>query len=239
MNIFNSASVGKLQPVPRRPANVENLSDDALRDAPATSLDLKLLGTLLLGEKRLAVIQASKGSQGVFKLDEMVNGAQIVSIERSRVGLNNNGRLEVLELDYSKKEQNTSSRARLGSIRKKSLATPRFNDVSKTGDGANISKRYLEAQLKNMNSLLTQVRAVPNNDANGNMNGFKLYAIQNGSIFEKIGLSNHDVIQRINGVELDSAEKGLELFQALRNESNFNVDILRNSQKNTLRFNIQ
>jgi general secretion pathway protein C len=69
--------------------------------------------------------------------------------------------------------------------------------------------------------------------------GFKVFAIRKGSLFDKIGLQNNDVVKRINGVELDSAEKGLELFQALKNETTFNVDLMRKSQKTTMRFSVQ
>ena len=225
-NMFNPAAVG-MEP---------GLGTSATGSGGArTSLSLKLLGTMTWGPVRLAIIQTgpSPDSEMVFRLNEMAGGAEIVSIERNRVGLMNNGRLEILEVDFAMEGAapggaGAGPRAMLGG-----------EDVVKTGDGAAISQRYLDGQLKNMNQLLTQVRAVPNMDESGNTNGFKLFSIQAGSIYEKIGLANQDVVQRINGVDLNSAEKGLELFQALRNEKSFNVDIMRGNQKTTLRFNIQ
>ncbi|MDH4183381.1 MAG: hypothetical protein OEV92_04100 [Nitrospinota bacterium] len=224
-NIFNSASVYD----PAEPSSMAAMGDGT--GAPRTSLNLKLMGTLIWGSMKLAVIQLSPGSEKTFKLREFAAGAEIVDIERNMVTLLNNGRLERLELEFENPASSSMAAPR-------ALAMP-GSDVNRTGDGAIVTKGYLEAQLKNMNQLLTQVRAVPNMGEGGVTNGFKLFAIQSGSIFEKIGLANQDVVQRINGIELNSAEKGLELFQALRNETSFNVDIMRGSQKTTLRFAVQ
>jgi general secretion pathway protein C len=220
-NIFNPASAGRaLEP--------GGFGEAAGAGGLKTSLNLKLLGTLIWGSVKVAVIQLAPDSEKTLRLHEYAGGAEIVSIERNRVGLLNNGRLETLEVEFGEHGAGAGQAGLLGG-----------EDVAKTGDGAVVSRRYLDGQLKNMNQLLTQVRAVPNADEHGNTNGFKLFAIQGGSIYEKIGLSNQDVVQRINGMDLDSAEKGLELFQALRNEKSFNVDVLRGTQKTTLRFNIQ
>ncbi|MDH5510675.1 MAG: hypothetical protein OEZ32_10025, partial [Nitrospinota bacterium] len=229
-NIFNSESVedgadAEMSSVSR------DLAADGSLNAPHTSLNLKLMGTMVWDELRMAVILDQSNNENTYRLHDYVSGAEIVSIEPSRVGLLNNGRLEALSLEYDAKESAATSR-----FSPVSNVSSMASDVVPTGDGAMISKRYLEGQLKNMNQLLTQVRAVPNLDNSGNTNGFKLFAIQKGSIFEKIGLSEQDVVQSINGVELNSAEKGLELFQVLRNESNFNVDVLRGGNKTTLRF---
>src|SRR5581483_4575435 len=60
--------------------------------------------------------------------------------------------------------------------------------------------RYLVAQaevehsMDNLSDLFTQLRAVPNQE-NGQTNGFKVFAIKRGSIFQKIGIENNDVVQ--------------------------------------------
>ncbi|VAX15415.1 General secretion pathway protein C [hydrothermal vent metagenome] len=206
-------------------------------DAPKTSLKLKLLGTVVDpdGQGAFAVIENSSGTQQLYRLSDIVGGAKIVKIERNRTLLNHNGKVEALEVDFTLK--NSSSRKRSGIGQRNGNAS---SEVSRISEGEYlVSKQYLASQMSNMNRLLTQVRAVPNLNKSGAANGFKLFSIKRNSIFAKLGLRNRDVIQRINGVELNSAEKGLELFQALRSETSFEVDLIRNSQKTTLRFNIQ
>jgi len=56
----------------------------------------------------------------------------------------------------------------------------------------------------------------------------KLYSIRRGSIYSRLGLQNGDVVERINGSELNNIETGLELFGRLRGGSRIDVDIRRN-----------
>jgi len=237
-NIFDSSQVVAKLPEDSLGAPGGLTSTTPAADAPKTTLNLQLVGTILVstGDYRLAAIQV-KGAkeQKLYKIGDSVSGAAIVSVERNRVGLLNNGRLEILEIDYSK-----SSSAKSGAGRMGGAAGLGLKDVVESGENNYlVSRRYADSQLKNMSRLLTQVRAVPNMDKSGVTNGFKLFSIKKGSLFSRIGFKNHDVVQRINGVEINSAEKGLELFQALRNESSFEIDLLRKKQKTSLRFSIQ
>lgn len=211
-------------------------SEGELETASRTSLPLRLVGTVAAGGEgtRLAAIERKdNGESAIYRLNDDVMGAQLVRIERNRVYLARNGVTEVLPIDLEERGGPTPA-GRRGPV-----GAPGA-DVAEQGSGNYVlSDRYVKAQLANMSSLLTQVRAVPNMTKEGVADGFKLFSIKKGSIFDKIGFQNHDVVRRVNGVELDSAEKGLELFQALRNEKSFLVDIDRNNAKKTLTFNIQ
>jgi general secretion pathway protein C len=236
-NIFNSAQALKS---PKGGLDAPGgIPTTPMTGAPKTTLNLELVGTVLdsTGKFRLAIIQVKDSKdQSLYKIRDSISGATIVSVERNRVGLMNGGRLEVLEIDYTKSASLRSG----GKGRAGSSANLGLRGVVKSGESDYlVGRRYIDSQLKNMGKLLTQVRAVPNMDKNGVTDGFKLFSIKKGSLFSKIGLKNHDVIQRINGVEINSAEKGLELFQALKHESSFEVDLLRKKQKTTLRFSIK
>ncbi len=236
-NIFNSAQAPGDAEKFLQKASLEAVGDNVA--APKTTLNLKLVGTVIdaKGDYRLAVIEVGGGDnngQRLFRPNDTVSGATIAKIERDRVLLNRGGVIEALVIDFTKPRKKG-----LKSLKRGMKGSGRA-EVTKVSKGEYVvSKQYIQSQLNNMNRLLTQVRAVPNVDKSGAANGFKLFSVRKGSIFNKIGLKNRDVVQRINGVNLDSAEKGLELFQALRNETSFEVDILRNSRKTTLRFNVQ
>lgn len=205
--------------------------------APKTSLPLKLVGTVIdpEGKYRLAAIELQDSKeQKLFKMGDQVSGAMISAIFRNKLILNRQGRMESLEVEFG---EGAGMGGRGAAMAAK--GTP-GQDVSQLSDtDYSVSKRYLESQLASMNQLLTDVRAVPNMTKEGATDGFKIFAIRKGSLFDKIGLQNQDVVKRINGIELNSAEKGLELFQALRNETDFNVDLVRNSQKSSMRFSVQ
>ena len=62
---------------------------------------------------------------------------------------------------------------------------------------------------------------------NGAANGFKLFSIQPNSLYASIGIENGDVIQRVNGYEINSPEKALELYQKLRESRHVTIELER------------
>jgi general secretion pathway protein C len=92
-----------------------------------------------------------------------------------------------------------------------------------------IDRKVIDTTLSDMNQIATQARIVPS-FKNGVANGFKLFSIQPGSLYSSIGVENGDVIQRINGYEINSPEKALELYQKLRESSHVTIELERNGQ---------
>jgi general secretion pathway protein C len=92
-----------------------------------------------------------------------------------------------------------------------------------------IDKAVIESSLSNLNALATQARLVPS-FKNGVANGFKLFQIQPGSLYSSIGIENGDVITRINGYEINSPDKALEIYQKLRESSHVTLELERGGQ---------
>ena len=57
--------------------------------------------------------------------------------------------------------------------------------------------------------------------------------------FGKIGLQNGDVISAINGLEMTSPDKALEVYTKLKTASHLSVGLERNGQKITKDYNIR
>jgi type II secretion system protein C len=97
-----------------------------------------------------------------------------------------------------------------------------------TTDGSNyhITSTEVDNHLNNFAQLLNQARMVPYFKG-GQHQGYQVKAIDRGSLYEKMGLQNNDIIEEINGQPLDSMEKVMGLFQKLRNERAFTVKINR------------
>ncbi|HUL58892.1 MAG TPA: type II secretion system protein GspC [Anaeromyxobacteraceae bacterium] len=89
-----------------------------------------------------------------------------------------------------------------------------------------IDRSAVDGALNNMSNLATQARIVPS-FKNGVANGFKLFSIQPGSLYASIGIENGDVIQRINGYEMNSPDKALEIYQKLKESSHVTIEIER------------
>jgi general secretion pathway protein C len=101
-----------------------------------------------------------------------------------------------------------------------------------------LDRREVTAVLNDPTRLMTQAQAVPFL-TDGKLDGFRLSNIVPTGFFDKLGLRTNDVVQRINGVELRDPGMLLSLFQQLRNEHTVRVDMLRNSQRQTLTYEIR
>jgi general secretion pathway protein C len=72
----------------------------------------------------------------------------------------------------------------------------------------------------------------------GKANGFKLFSIRPGSLYSKIGIQNGDVVQRINGYEMSSPDKALEIYTKLKDSKQVTVDLLRRGKPQTVDYSI-
>jgi general secretion pathway protein C len=228
-DIFNS--------VKPEPAHVE------AAPVPTTPLKLKLWGVAVHDKgDSYAIIEDESTrdkKQGLFRIDEQVGstGAVVKTVEWDRVVLTRNGQDEILEL-----EQGDARPSAAGpQVAAPRMPPPPASDAHVQSTGENeftIDRAEVDSALENMSQLFTQIRAVPHFEG-GKSIGFRLFAIRSGSIFDKIGLKNGDVIQRINGSEMSDPSRALQLLQELRNESDLSVEVVRNRQPMTLSYSIR
>lgn len=101
-----------------------------------------------------------------------------------------------------------------------------------------IDQREFDKALSNVAKLMTEARAVPELDGAGNLLGFKIAYLKEGSLFDKIGIERMDILTRINGYELNSNEKALQLFGKLRSADRFTIDIKRDGRAVTLDYSV-
>ncbi len=200
-----------------------------------TTLDARLLGTLVLNDpsQSLAIIEC-KGETGTYATRETFADATLVRISRYRVEFYRNNQLEYLDSEEAKGAGQTDENG--SDIPRGDRAG---KGVVKKGDNQfEIAKEKLEASLSDLNSILKQARAVPS-IVNGVTEGFKIVAIKPDSIYKQLGIQNGDVIQRVNGSEINSIESSLSLFQTLRSESNFTIDLKRRGEKVTYSYEVK
>lgn len=101
-----------------------------------------------------------------------------------------------------------------------------------------LDRREVTAALNDPTRLLTHAQAVPYL-TDGKLDGFRLYNVVPSGFFDKIGLQANDIVQRINGVELRDPGMLLSLFQQLRTERTVRVDMVRNTARQTLTYDIR
>jgi len=95
----------------------------------------------------------------------------------------------------------------------------------------------VEKAFENFAEVMKQARVVPY--SGDGVQGFQIRNIQPGSIFQRIGLRNFDVIKSVNGESITTADQALRLMTAFRNETNIDLELKRRNQDISLGYSIQ
>jgi len=101
-----------------------------------------------------------------------------------------------------------------------------------------VDRAMIEEELNDLSELGRQARIVPNY-RNGQYQGFKLIGVRPGSLYRALGIRSGDIIQRVNGQEINSPNKAIQLFEELRSQRNIALDIERRGQKRTLQYDMK
>ena len=196
--------------------------------AAAETTSYKLIGTVEGAVFSGAVLEDSTG-QAFYRINQKLpDGSAIVQVLRDKVALKrSDGVIVNLEVEDATKIVPMKA-AGAGNEGVKKLSGGKFM----------VDQKEVLASTENMNQILTQARAVPYLEQ-GKTVGFKISEIVPGSIYEKIGLVNGDVIQKVNSQEVDDPAKFFQLYQGLRNERNISIDLIRSGQRQTLNYEIR
>ena len=69
--------------------------------------------------------------------------------------------------------------------------------------------------------------------------GFVIYKIEPGSIFERMGLENSDVIVKVNGSAITSSQPVKEFYDALKAGGTISLEVRRDDTTRNLMFEIE
>jgi general secretion pathway protein C len=194
----------------------------------AETIAYKLIGTIE-GELFAGAVLEDSTGQAFYRIDQKLpDGSAIVKVMRDKVSIRRSDGVTVsLEV---------VDETKIVSIQKPGAAGP---GVRKLSDGRfMVDQKEVLASTENMNQILTQARALPYQEQ-GKTVGFRISEIVPGSIYEKIGLQNGDVIQRVNSQDVDDPAKFFQLYQGLRNERSISIDLIRSGQRQTLNYEIR
>jgi general secretion pathway protein C len=176
--------------------------------------------------------------------EKLLDEAEIVSVDWRWVKVKHNGRCEEFSLEEVDESKTVASNVPPPPMENPGTdAAPVDNelgkDIKKVSETEyEIPKKEIEGVLSNLNTVATQARIVPSFH-NGKANGFKLFSIRPGSLYSKIGIQNGDIVQRINGYEINSPDKALEIYSKLKDAQSITVDLIRRGKSSTLSYNIR
>jgi general secretion pathway protein C len=215
-----------------------------------TSLPLALLATNIgptIEESYATIINSENQKQGAYSVHDQVPGAtnsgKIKSIHFKYIDFENNGRVERLVL------LGAAAPITAPVVAEVPPANPdgTVDDMQASIDGGikkiddnnyEIDRALVDKVLLNPMAVAKGARVVPSMK-NGKPDGFKLYAIRPSSAFAKLGMTNGDTLQSINGFELTSVDKALEVYTKLREATSLEVEVTRRGKPVTLKYSIK
>jgi general secretion pathway protein C len=227
--LFGKATQGQLTPVTNAPAPV-------VQAAPVTApTELLLLGTSVgsFRETFALIRHSTKQEERVFRLGDMVFDAgrlAEVGTEKAFIVINNK-KVELLT-PMTPPASPPPGQAATGS-------PPAGIAVASTGAGSYvIDQRALSAALDNPAQAMSDARLLPS-QKDGKVEGFRASEVKPNGVFAMIGIKNGDVLLRLNDFPMDSPDKALQSFIALKGQNRLKLDIVRDGQPQTFNYDIR
>ena len=232
-----------IEPVAETPGVEEEDGDHV----PFTSLPLSLVATNIssIDAYSFATIRNEESErQGAYWVASIIPEAGTVeSIRPQHVDFRNEKtkRLErIALLGKTERPRKTETREPPQRRGKQGDLMAAIDEGIKKVDDNNyqVDRDLVDKLLANPMSVARGARIVPS-IKNGKPNGFKLYAIRPSSIYAKLGLKNGDTLHAVNGFDLTSADKALEVYTKVKESNNLSVSVTRRGKPVDLNYNIQ
>ncbi|HVP62768.1 MAG TPA: type II secretion system protein GspC [Myxococcaceae bacterium] len=227
-------------PLPSPQTEQEEQKPDMSAEPVRTSLRVKLLGTLLStapGWSIGSILDLGNQRSSTVMVGDRVQNAEVLSIERDRVIIANNGRREFIGAEAG---DGAPPPPPIATTRPVAEPAGAYGAGIKALDDNNydVPRNEVDRALANLNDLAMQARIVPA-FKDGQAEGFKLFSIRPDSLYSKIGIVNGDVIKRINGFEMNSPEKALEVYTKLKDANRIDIELDRNGSTLRKTYNVR
>lgn len=203
-----------------------------------TSLPIKLINTVVLQDsvKSIASVQvrSARELKEVHEGDSLDNMAKIARISRLELIIKN---LETGACESVVSDKNKQDRARLNVMTPEKgnafKAQQKIKGIENEGNKYIISKDLLNEKLKDINSVLTQARAIKIQNPDGSL-AFKMTEIEPGGVFSYLGIQNDDVITSIDGRPITDLNEVMGYFGKLKTLDKLKLGIRREGEETEL-----
>jgi type II secretion system protein C len=216
----------------------------AAQTAPAAPLRITLSGTFILGKLAFAFIVGPDGrTEQVYQPGECVprigddpgkdcepSQGKLSRVLADRIVVTFGGQPTVFMLEQNPSVETTPGRPATGPA-PPVAAAPSQLPTTRTGNTIemHLPSAEVEKTFENFAEIVKQARVVPYSK-DGVTIGFQIQNIVSGSVFQRIGLQNFDVIKGVNGESLTSADQALRIFTVFRNEKEVVLDVQRQNE---------
>ena len=218
---------------------------------PATTLPLVLLATSVAHQDRLSsatIANTFSNKSGAYWLNDAIPDAGlIVRISPKYVDFHNDGANRVERIDLVGGQNASPARP---------VSQPPIPPVAGGGPEAEfmaqvdagvkkldethyeIERNVVDKALSDPTIIARAARIVPSTK-DGKPDGFKMYAIRPNSVYAKIGFQNGDTINSINGFDMTSPDKALEVYTKVKSASNLSITVTRRGQPVSMEYRIK
>jgi general secretion pathway protein C len=119
------------------------------------------------------------------------------------------------------------------------LGVAKYEGLERSGNQVRMTTALKDQILKHdLSKVLMQVAAVPYY-VNGALQGFRLWDIDPGSVYEQAGFVNGDVVTSINGNQLTDVAGTIRMLQSLKDEPKVDVTFVRQGAEQTFQLVVQ
>jgi general secretion pathway protein C len=207
-------------------AEPEETSVEEVEELEPTSLKIALLGTVVGGpQDGFAVIEEKdKRKQGLYRVGDSVQGATVKRILRGRVVLSVDEKDEILMMAEEPASRGEPESPEKPSPEKEATVVVKRSEVDES--------------LRNVHQLLSQVRIRPH-FTDGVADGLVVSNIKPDSIFARMGLRNGDIVQGLNGRNIQTPDDVMEMYERLKSGSRLAVQVMRNGEEKIINYQIR
>lgn len=231
-NLFNTARAAvKRGPEPQVP----------LTAIKQTDLNLKLWGTVATEDRSAglarAVIEERKSrEQCLYRVGDAIADARITEILRNAVVLDVNGRKEKLTVAERIPGLKIGSTPENGPPAK-SLPPDRGAGVGYE-QKISLQRSQVDNAFKNIGKLMNEVKIRPYYKE-GETAGFVVANIAPESIVRDMGIKSGDVVTRINGQQIKTADDAMAFYERLQAGDTLSIELMRRGRPQVIDYTIE
>ena len=111
-----------------------------------------------------------------------------------------------------------------------------IDSIKSDGNNFQINKRFMKEKLSDLSNILTQAKAIPITNPDGTMS-FRIEEVEPSGVFALLGITNGDVITKVNGQQITSYNEVMGMFSQLANLNGLNITVTRNGAETPLQYN--
>ena len=241
--------------VQKEVAKDSNRNTGQWQDAVESKLAVKLVGTAVFENPHFSlasIVPNTKKDQVslysvnlcqegyLFPCNRLLGVGEVVRIEANRVYLysEKEHRYEYLTIDMESQLAKKAGEVPARATSRKSAGS-QDGDIREVTEGSfEIDQGHLDGVLNDLAKVAMDARAVPYLEG-GKQAGFKIFSIRSGSVFEKIGLKNGDILVSVNGSRLNNLSVAMNLLEQLRRKKHFTIDLKRGGSSRTLDYAVK